>query len=136
MEKLEKLKMKIGSIPRVLFYPTYSFIENYLDLQKKASKTPLIHVELNKVGVSNVGETFKFFAAPFIRKGATTSRSGATMKDDQELSIYQFRCLSDQCKILLAGDVQLPKNLDFILQIWRPHRIVGGGGDLCWPNDR
>lgn len=60
MEKLEKLKINISPIPRVLFYSTYSFIENYLDLKKKASKSPLIDVELNKVGVSTVGETSNF----------------------------------------------------------------------------
>lgn len=34
--------------------------------------------------------------------------------DDGKTPIFQFRCLSDYCRMLLAADVKLPAHLNFV----------------------
>jgi hypothetical protein len=115
VEKFEALKAKIGPVPRHLFYDDKELVNVFLKERSVAARNPWKDVDLDDVSISNVGRTFQLFVAPFIRKGATTANIGGVMfKNNQEQDIYQFRCLSDHCKIVLATHVTQQKHIDFL----------------------
>eukprot|EP01033_Poteriospumella_lacustris_P023402 gene23402-biopygen8999 len=115
VEKFEALKATIGPIPRHLFYADKGLVNTFETERSVAARNPWKDVDLDDVNIANVGRTFQLFVAPFIRKGSPTANIGGVMSEtNQEQDIYQFRCLSDHCKIVLTTHVTQPKHIDFL----------------------
>eukprot|EP01033_Poteriospumella_lacustris_P023415 gene23415-biopygen9221 len=124
IEKFEALQAVIGPVPRVLFHPSETHVAQYLQ-QRAAAATldPWRDVDQCKVSFNMVGDTFRYFAALFIRTGATSSKmikrmfandeerqkSYSAWPSDRDKYSYEFRALSESCKLVLAAHVQSSK---------------------------
>eukprot|EP01033_Poteriospumella_lacustris_P009682 gene9682-biopygen4338 len=124
-EKFEAVLASVGPVPRILFGSEIN-CQKYKDARTAAADQPWKDVDLDRVSVSNVGDTFKYFAAPFIRKGAPSSQVGSLMfENNEQRRIFQFRSLSDACKLELAKHVQLPRHIKFLQDFGSVFELLG-----------
>eukprot|EP01033_Poteriospumella_lacustris_P023397 gene23397-biopygen8964 len=132
IEKFEALQAVIGPVPRVLFHPSETRVAQYLQQRAAAAALdPWRDVDHSEVRAHTVGSTFRYFAAPFIRTGAKCSqyvtllfaneeerqrnRYGAWPSNQVKCS-YEFRALSESCKLVLAAHVQSSKQVAYFLR--------------------
>eukprot|EP01031_Cornospumella_fuschlensis_P027615 gene27615-33349_t len=120
----------IGPIPRWIFGSSDDF-DAYLRT-RNLDQRGIAFQDLTKVSISNVGDHLKFFMSPYIRRGVTLpsikKRYSVVAKEyldalppeEREYQlrrgedVYEFRALSDRCKLILASRVKTPVELDFL----------------------
>jgi hypothetical protein len=128
IEKFEALHAVIGPVPHVLFHPSETRVAQYLQQRAAAAAiNPWYDVDQCAVRPHKVGHTFSYFAAPFIRKGATSSQFTTQLfANDVERQnpyawsifpakyFYEFRALSESCKLVLAAQVTSSTQVEFL----------------------
>jgi hypothetical protein len=92
-EKFSYWQRRIGPVPRYLFCELDD-MNDYLS--EREDSTSNVMPEIEKISISNVGEHLKYFMAPFIREDVTVPKLPGVPR------LYEFRFLSDECKLMLA----------------------------------
>eukprot|EP01031_Cornospumella_fuschlensis_P024755 gene24755-29913_t len=120
----------IGTIPRWIF-ASNAVVDEYL-ANRNRDHLDIVFEDLSYFSISNVGKHLKFFMAPYIRHGVTLPIIGemysvaakehhATLSAEEREyqlrrgeDVYEFRALSDRCKLMLASRVKTPVELYFL----------------------
>eukprot|EP01031_Cornospumella_fuschlensis_P027012 gene27012-32634_t len=120
----------IGPIPRWIF-ASDTVVDEYL-ASRNRDHLDIVFEDLSYISISNVGKHLKFFMVPYIRRGVTLPIIGemysvaakehlATLSAEEceyqlrrDDIVYEFRALSDRCKLMLASRVKTPVELYFL----------------------
>eukprot|EP01031_Cornospumella_fuschlensis_P023384 gene23384-28376_t len=139
MAKVDALLADIGPVPRALFSSRIGPSSMYLAKRNTALAQPF--TDLHKISISKVGDHLKYFMAPFIRPGVRVPAIAedysvaakeyiGTLSESERVEhlrsnlIYQFRALSDKCKVLLASKVRTPLELEFLQNYGYPWELL------------
>jgi glycosyltransferase involved in cell wall biosynthesis len=139
-DKFVDLLDTVGPIPRILFNSYLENVNKFLGQRKNKVTQALLEIADSKVSISNVGEALQYFMAPYNRPGVKIPLIGATYSDqidddddddesnqswaDSSDEIYEFRALSEGCKVLLASKVTSPYDLTFWKYSGRLHELL------------
>eukprot|EP01031_Cornospumella_fuschlensis_P030882 gene30882-37319_t len=137
--KVDALLADIGPVPRALFSSDDDSLSLYLAMRNTALAQPF--TDLHKLSISNVGDHLKYFMAPFIRPGVSVPLIAKdynvaakeyldTLSESERAEqlrsniIFQFRALSERCKVLLASKVKTPLELEFLQNYGYPWELL------------
>lgn len=140
-EKFKELIDIVGPVPRYLFSSKYQAIQSYLNARSIAVSSALGELDKTVISYSDVGEYVKYFMAPYIRPGVRSPRIGNTYADtakeylserseqeqkeaQRKTDIYEFRFLTESCKVMLASQTKSPTTLHFWRELGRPHELL------------
>ena len=140
MAKFNTLLNNIGPVPRYLFSKNHGAISKYLGERKSASEDPLANIQ-KEMRVSNIGKDVKYFMAPFIRRGVkvplieeyeiVAEQYLNSLSDEDRATelqfnndIFEFRCLSEGCKLVLAEKVKTNRALTFLMEYGMPLELL------------
>jgi hypothetical protein len=145
IDKFQELRNDIGRVPRMLFNSNYGQVKQYLisrGSQLKDGHGPLDDLKTTDISVSNVGPHLKYFMAPCIKPGVKvpliwedyTSEAAeylSTLSDEERKKavgdknvIFEFRCLSEGCKLVLAQYVKTAREIVFLEEFGRPYELL------------